>query len=74
MRLLLPLAGLALVAAPALADTPREGEPAPTVELPAANAGKAAPGKKDGDALNLADFKGKKNVVLFFFPKAMTRG
>ena len=56
------------------ADTPREGEPAPDVALPAANAGKAVPGKKDGDTLNLSDLKGKKNVVLFFFPKAMTRG
>ena len=66
---------LGLLLIPVLrADTPREGEPAPAVELPAAYAGKALTGKKDGDALNLKDFQGKKNVVLFFFPKAMTRG
>src|SRR5262245_66277144 len=74
MKLLLPLACLALVAAPALADTPREGEPAPNVELPAANAGKALAGKKDGETINLRDLQGKKNVVLFFYPKAMTPG
>ena len=74
MKLLLTLACLTLIAAPALADTPREGEPAPNVELPAAVAGKSLPGKKDGDTINLSDFKGKKNVVLFFYPKAMTQG
>jgi peroxiredoxin len=74
MNRLLSLACLALVAAPVLADMPREGEPVPNVEAPVANAGKVAPGKNDGDPLSLNDFKGKKNVVLFFFPKAMTRG
>jgi peroxiredoxin Q/BCP len=56
------------------ADMPREGEPAPMVELPAAYAGKAVSGKKDGETLSLKDFEGKKNVVLFFYPKAMTPG
>lgn len=44
-----------------------EGQPAPDVELPAANAEK-------GKALKLKDYQGKKNVVLFFYPKAATRG
>jgi peroxiredoxin Q/BCP len=74
MKRLLTLACAALLAVPAFAETPREGEPAPNVELPAAYAGKAGAGKKDGDTLNLSDFKGKKNIVLFFYPKAMTQG
>jgi len=74
MKHLLTAACLVLLAAPAFADQPREGEPAPAVELPAAGVGKSLPGKKDGDTLNLQDFKGKKNVVLFFYPKAMTSG
>jgi peroxiredoxin Q/BCP len=57
----------------ARADMPREGEPAPAVQLPAAYAGKLID-KKDGEVLNLQDFQGKKNVVLYFYPKAMTRG
>ncbi len=65
--------GLLLVSV-SRADTPREGEPAPAVELPAAYAGKAITGKKDGAMLSLKDFQGKKNVVLFFYPKAMTPG
>ncbi len=69
------VAGLALgVLLPAArADMPREGEPAPAVQLPAAFAGKISD-KKDGEALSLQDFQGKKNVVLYFYPKAMTRG
>jgi peroxiredoxin Q/BCP len=58
----------------AKAEMPREGEPAPMVQLPAAYGGKEIGDKKDGQALNLQDFQGKKNVVLFFFPKAMTQG
>lgn len=49
------------------ADKAEEGKPAPQVVLKAADKGK----KID---VNLADFKGKKNVVLFFYPKAMTGG
>ena len=44
-----------------------EGKPAPKVVLDAAGKGKKA-------QVNLDDFKGKKNVVLFFYPKAMTGG
>jgi hypothetical protein len=44
-----------------------EGQPAPNVELEAATA-------KGTMKVNLADYKGKKNVVLFFYPRAMTPG
>lgn len=41
-------------------------------------AGKAAPAFKllnqDGETVSLKDFKGEKNVVLYFYPKAMTPG
>jgi peroxiredoxin len=50
------------------------GKPAPEVELPAAQIEKALPDKKDAKTLNLKEFQGKKNVVLFFFPKAFTGG
>lgn len=40
--------------------------------------GQSAPGfslqNQRGETVNLADFKGKKNVVLYFYPKAMTPG
>lgn len=40
--------------------------------------GKAAPAfnlvNQNGDKVSLKDFKGKKNVVLYFYPKAMTPG
>ncbi|RYZ47564.1 MAG: redoxin domain-containing protein, partial [Proteobacteria bacterium] len=40
--------------------------------------GKAAPAFKllnqDGETVSLKDFKGEKNVVLYFYPKAMTPG
>lgn len=44
-----------------------EGQPAPDVVLEAATA-------KGTAKVNLKDYKGKKNVVLFFYPKAMTGG
>jgi hypothetical protein len=50
------------------------GKPAPEVELPAAQIEKALPDKKDAKTLNIKEFQGKKNVVLFFFPKAFTGG
>lgn len=56
------------------AQMPKEGDAAPDIEVPAAGIGKVLPGKKDGDKISLKDFQGKKNVVLFFFPKAMTKG
>jgi hypothetical protein len=50
------------------------GKPAPSIELPATQIEKVLPDKKDAKKIGLKDFEGKKNVVLFFFPKAMTRG
>src|SRR5262245_35129559 len=55
------------------ADEVKEGQPAPDFSLQATNASKIAPGKKDGDPISLKDVK-EKNIVLFFYPKAMTRG
>jgi hypothetical protein len=52
----------------------KEGQPAPAVELPATQIETVFPGKKNAKTLKLADFKGKKNVVLYFFPKALTGG
>ena len=45
-----------------------EGKPAPDIELTAVSAG----GKHE--TVKLSSFKGKKNVVLAFYPKAMTKG
>ena len=73
---LLALAACALVgvAAPAVAQTaPKEGDPVPDVRLKATQVKKVLPDAKD-DTLSPADFKGKKKVVLFYFPKALTRG
>jgi len=42
----------------------KAGQPAPDFELPDNN----------GDLVKLSDFKGKKNVVLFFYPKDFTGG
>jgi thioredoxin-dependent peroxiredoxin len=49
----------------------KEGQPAPDVELPAANIATVLPGSPP--TLKLSDLKGK-NVVLWFFPRAMTPG
>jgi hypothetical protein len=73
---LLAVAAYALVglAVPAAAQTaPKGGDPVPDVRLKATQAKKALPDAKD-DTLSPADFKGKKKVVLFYFPKALTRG
>jgi len=43
---------------------PRTGNLAPAFTLP----------DQDGNAVSLKQFKGKKNVVLYFYPKAMTPG
>ena len=45
----------------------------PDVRLKATQVKKVLPDAKD-DTLSPADFKGKKKVVLFYFPKALTRG
>lgn len=42
----------------------REGEKAPEFTLPATG----------GTAVSLADFRGKKHVVLYFYPKDFTSG
>jgi len=52
---------------------PQEGQPAPDVELPATQIDTVLPDKKGAKTLSLKDLKGK-NVVLFFYPKAMTKG
>jgi peroxiredoxin Q/BCP len=83
MRLLhvfMPAALLALAFPLLAADEPSKvevGKPAPEIELPATQIEKVLPDKKDGKTLKLSDFsKGvnAKNVVLFFYPKAMTPG
>jgi peroxiredoxin Q/BCP len=66
------LAGLCLSAA-AADDTKlkvKAGDRFPDIPLPAVQAGKVKPG---ADALSVADLKGKV-VVVFFYPKALTRG
>jgi cytochrome oxidase Cu insertion factor (SCO1/SenC/PrrC family) len=50
------------------------GKAAPAFDLPATQISKALPDKKDAKTISLKDFEGKKNVVLFFYPKAMTGG
>ena len=43
-------------------------------DVPATKIETILPDKKDAKTLKLADFKGKKHVVLYFFPKALTGG
>ena len=43
---------------------PEIGKMAPAFKLP----------DKNGSMINSTDFKGKKNIVLYFYPKAMTPG
>ena len=43
---------------------PAEGTAAPAFSLP----------NQDDETVSLSDFSGKKNVVLYFYPKAMTPG
>ena len=73
---LVVLAGLAWIAAPIWAGGAKlqEGKPAPEIELPATNIGTIFPDKKDAKTLKISDLKGKKNVVLWFYPKALTGG
>jgi peroxiredoxin Q/BCP len=60
--------GLVLVAAAAVLGQPagdlKPGDPAPAFTLPGS----------DGKTYSLADFKGKRSVVLAWFPKAFTGG
>jgi peroxiredoxin Q/BCP len=46
------------------AALPSVGSPAPDFALPSSS----------GEAIRLSDFKGRQNVVLFFYPKADTPG
>jgi hypothetical protein len=68
------LVALAFTAASALAQTPppskltlKEGDMAPDFTI----AGRMNTGGKD---IKLSDFRGKKNVILAFFPAAFTGG
>jgi thioredoxin-dependent peroxiredoxin len=77
---LVPLA-VVLLAIPAFAEEKKDvdpkslvGKPAPDITLPATQVEKVLPDKADKKTLSLKDFQGKKNVVLFFYPKAMTKG
>jgi peroxiredoxin Q/BCP len=65
MRHPLILGGLALIlAAAAPSKGPDAGDPAPAFTLPGS----------DGKSYSLADFKGKRAVVIAWFPKAFTGG
>lgn len=68
-------AGLVVGSAAAQDDTKlkvKAGDKFPAVALQAAQADKV-PGKAVGDTVNVADLKGK-TVVVFFYPKALTKG
>jgi thioredoxin-dependent peroxiredoxin len=54
------------------ADPPKVGDAAPDITLKATQIKKALPDSK-ADAISLKDLKGK-TVVLFWYPKAMTKG
>jgi hypothetical protein len=73
---LVALAGLAWIAAPIWAggEKLKEGKAAPDIELPATSIGTIFPDKKDAKTLKISDLKGKKNLVLWFYPKALTGG
>jgi len=62
-----------LAMSPALADPPKEGDMAPDVRVKATQIKLVLPDSKE-DTLSLTDFKGKKKVVLFYFPRALTKG
>ncbi len=66
-------AWLAVPATTLQADV-KEGQPAPDIKLPATQIGTILPDKKDAKELALKDLRGKKNVVVYFFPKALTKG
>lgn len=50
----------------------KEGDAFPDIALPAAQVDKI-PGKAAGDTIKISDLKGK-TVVVFFYPKALTKG
>jgi peroxiredoxin Q/BCP len=55
-------------------EVAKVGSKVPDIRLPATQVETVLPGAKDNKTLSLADFAGKKNVVLFFYPKALTKG
>ena len=57
-------AGLFGAAAMAADAPPKEGSPAPDINLPATQIEKALPDAKGAKTLKLSDLKGKKNVVM----------
>ena len=68
------LAGLFGLAAARAADAPpKEGDKAPDIDLPATQLDKV-PELRGAKEFKLSDLHGKNNVVLYFFPKAMTLG
>lgn len=75
-RLLAAAFAVGILAAAAPADDTmlkvKVGDPFPDVALPAAQVDKI-PGKKAGDTVKISDLKGK-TVVVFFYPKALTKG
>lgn len=73
MQRIILAAALLLCSAAALAADPEVGKPAPAFDLPAANVGSVLKDKKDATKLSLKDLEGK-NVVLWFYPKALTGG
>jgi thioredoxin-dependent peroxiredoxin len=64
MKTSLLLATLLLAAATAFAEMPRVGDTAPAFEGQ----------DQDGKTIKLADFAGRKNVLLYFYPKDFTGG
>jgi hypothetical protein len=74
----LSFAQLAIAQAPKpQAPKVEEGKPAPEIDLPATQVQTVLPRKKDAKTLKLSHFfmgANRKNVVLYFYPKAMTRG
>src|SRR5205085_9150373 len=68
------LAVFALFGTAAGAAPPEAGTAAPDINLPATQVEKVLPDAKGAKTLKLSDLKGKKNVVLYFYPKAMTPG
>ncbi len=68
------LAALLLGSGLVLAAVPEEGKPAPAFDAPATSIQTVLPAAKDAKTLGLKQFAGKKNVVLFFYPRALTRG
>jgi hypothetical protein len=48
-----------------------QGKPAPDIDVPAVECTGTQP---QAASMKLSDFRDKKNVVLYFFPKALTGG